>query len=270
MVPESSGGGTVERERCRIAYSVQGSGAPVVMIQGVGVAGCGWRPQLEALRGDYSLCTFDHRGVGDSTGVPSTIEEMAADSIAVMDALGWTAAHVVGHSMGSSVAVALALDAPKRVLSLGLFCAVDHGRAIFGLSPRAIWRQLRTRFGSAEARRRAFFRLVSPTALAGAHDVDVERLERAFGRRLNEFPAVALRQVRALGRFDPRAGLPRLASIPSLVVSAEEDIVCPPAAGARLAAAMEAAFECVPGAHAIPVQNPDAVNDRLRSLWAAI
>ena len=62
MTTESS----AEYRGCRLAYRVEGSGPPVVLVQGVGVAGSGWAPQVQALRQRFACLTFDNRGMGAS------------------------------------------------------------------------------------------------------------------------------------------------------------------------------------------------------------
>lgn len=42
-----------------IAYEVTGHGPPVICIQGVGVIGAGWRPQVETLARQFRIITFD-------------------------------------------------------------------------------------------------------------------------------------------------------------------------------------------------------------------
>ena len=93
---------TLERPDTTIHYEVDGSGPPVLLIQGVGVIGAGWMPQVEGLRNEFTLCVFDHRGIGrsGSIGRRLSIEAMAGDALALLDALGWERAHVAGHSMG--------------------------------------------------------------------------------------------------------------------------------------------------------------------------
>ena len=114
----------------RLAYEVQGQGPPVLLIQGVGVHGNGWRPQVEALADRYTCLTFDNRGMGESqpAGAPVTVEQMAEDALALLDAEGWGSAHVIGHSLGGLVALELALAARQRVRSLALLCTFAGGR----------------------------------------------------------------------------------------------------------------------------------------------
>ncbi|HEY6170092.1 MAG TPA: alpha/beta fold hydrolase, partial [Verrucomicrobiae bacterium] len=131
-------------------YELAGSGPPVLMIQGVGVTGEGWRPQVNGLAGEFQTLIFDNRGIGRSIPCrgPVSIETMATDAQALMDAAGWESAHVVGHSMGGVIAQQLALDAPKRVRSLSLLCTFARGKDGARLTPWVLWMTLRTRIGS--------------------------------------------------------------------------------------------------------------------------
>src|SRR3979490_3260491 len=99
---------------CGIDYRVGGNGPPVVLIEGAGVCGSGWGPQVDCLSTQYTCLTFDNPGRGQSlpAGELLTIARMAADTLALMDALGWESAHMAGHSMGGLIALELALTAP--------------------------------------------------------------------------------------------------------------------------------------------------------------
>jgi pimeloyl-ACP methyl ester carboxylesterase len=68
METRQSRSGTIERDGVRLSYSVAGEGPPLLMIQGVGLPGRAWQPQIEALRERYTVITFDNRGVGGSDG----------------------------------------------------------------------------------------------------------------------------------------------------------------------------------------------------------
>src|SRR5688572_24587159 len=95
----------VERETARVYYAREGQGPAVLLIQGVGVIGNGWKPQVEGLKDAFTLISIDNRGIGRSTSEqPPTIEDMAADAVAVADAEGIERFHLVGHSMGGVIA----------------------------------------------------------------------------------------------------------------------------------------------------------------------
>ena len=91
--------------------------------------GGAWAPQIEALSGRFQCLSFDNRGLGQSQplGARLTVEQMAEDALALMDAQGWASAHLIGHSMGGLIALQGALSARARVLSLSLLCTFARG-----------------------------------------------------------------------------------------------------------------------------------------------
>jgi pimeloyl-ACP methyl ester carboxylesterase len=268
---------SLERDGARIAYASDGSGDAVLLCQGAGVAGSGWKPQVEALRDRWRCVTFDNRGFGGSTSGPrrADVEDLAGDALAVLDALGIERAHVVGHSMGGLVAQAIALAAQSRVRTLSLLCTFDRGGRASLPSVSVMWTGLWARIGSAGARRRTFLELVVPPAELAAADRDVlaAELGALFGRDLAEQPPGIYDQIRAMSRFDRRTELATLGSIPTLVVSGELDRIATPAAGRALAALIPGArYEELAGAgHALTVHGPNVerVNQLLRAHLAA-
>lgn len=76
------------------------------------------RPYFDAER--FTFAFMDHRGYGLSRSIPgeNTVEEAAADAIAVADELGWHRFDIIGHSMSGMVGQRVVLDAPERVRAL--------------------------------------------------------------------------------------------------------------------------------------------------------
>ena len=110
----------------RIHYEVTGkSGAtPVLMIQGLGASKNAWNLQRIAMATRFRIISFDNRGAGrsDKPTEPFTLEQMADDALAVLDAAGIETAHVVGASMGGVISQIVAVKFPHRVRSLTLVC----------------------------------------------------------------------------------------------------------------------------------------------------
>jgi pimeloyl-ACP methyl ester carboxylesterase len=100
----------------RIGWERHGSGAPLLLIHGLGYARWGWEPVLPRLAERLDVILFDNRGIGESDSPPGpyTAREMAEDAVQVLDEAGVERAHVVGTSLGGMVAQELAL-APKTV-----------------------------------------------------------------------------------------------------------------------------------------------------------
>ncbi|WP_276300335.1 alpha/beta fold hydrolase [Halorussus lipolyticus] len=100
----------------------------VALVEGLGYGRWMWRWQRQRLADEgYRVVVWDNRGTGDSDEPegPYTVEEMASDLEAVLDAVGVESAHVVGASMGGMIAQQYALDY-DRAESLGLLCT-SHG-----------------------------------------------------------------------------------------------------------------------------------------------
>ena len=107
-----------------IPYVEQGDrdGVPLVLLHGLTDSHRSYEPVLAALPDSIRAVAITARGHGDA-GKPETgydAASMAADVIAVMDALGIGRAIVAGHSMGSWTARRIAAGYPERVLGVVL------------------------------------------------------------------------------------------------------------------------------------------------------
>lgn len=117
-MPEEGGleSRVIERAGSTLHVVVEGEGPPLLYLHGL--TSRGRVARQEAPRG-FRLATYDQRGHG--SGTPFTdpaayaIDELSADALSVLDALGWDNAAVGGTSMGAAVALRLALGAPDRV-----------------------------------------------------------------------------------------------------------------------------------------------------------
>lgn len=247
-----------------IHYEHDGEGPEVLLIQGTGIAGCGWSPQVEGLRDAFHLAWFDNPGVGRSDGPAGGIERMVAAAVEVLDALGWQRAHVAGHSLGGIIAQRLALDHPSRVRSLALLNTLARGKSAFSFSPASLWLQTRMLVGPRDARRRAFYEFVSTSPPT---EERMGRLEAVFGRALCDLPPATRAQLGVLMKADHRAALAGL-EVPSMVVGCMEDKPAPVSESHLLADILGCPLHLFEGGHALLVERPELFNDLLRAHWS--
>ncbi|RWO76322.1 MAG: alpha/beta fold hydrolase [Mesorhizobium sp.] len=97
-----------------------GSGAPVLLIHGVGMNAAIWAPQIELMKNRWDVIAIDILGHGQSPLPPedASLADYAGQAIRLLDHLGLDAVSIVGHSMGALVGQEIALNAPERVRSL--------------------------------------------------------------------------------------------------------------------------------------------------------
>ena len=127
-----------------------------------------------------------------------------------------------------------------------------------------MWLGLRTRVGTRRQRRAAFLEILSPRqALVG---VDRDRLAISlaplFGHDLADHSPAEMAQLGALRRYDATPELGRLGAIPTLVVSAEHDLIAPPSVGRTLAQAIPGSryVEIAGAAHGAPIMAAERIN----------
>ena len=120
--------GKVKANNIEIWYEEFGESTnpTVLLIMGSGCQGIMWNMELinGIVNAGYHVIRFDNRDTGLSTWIddfnatPYSYEDMAADTIGLMDALNIEKAHIIGWSMGGMIAQIVAIHYPNRVLSL--------------------------------------------------------------------------------------------------------------------------------------------------------
>ncbi|HVE91808.1 MAG TPA: alpha/beta hydrolase [Actinomycetota bacterium] len=110
-------------------YDRAGSGEPVLLVPGLATPRLSWVNQMPVLARHFDVTCFDNRGIGESE-VPGdwwSMPEMVSDTLGIMDAVGYTNAHLVGVSMGGIISQAIAMQHPERVRSLTLISTYCGG-----------------------------------------------------------------------------------------------------------------------------------------------
>ena len=209
-------------------------GEPLLLISGLATDLRIWACQRLVFGRRFRCIAVDNRGSGrsDKPDGPYTLEQMAADAVAVLDAEGVGRAHVVGHSMGSYIAQVMAVGYPERLRSLTLAgTACRHVPWRMELLER--WREIARTRGVHTWARRAFPHLLGP------------RTAWTLGLFINLLWPILLQQPAHAfdGQLEALLGAPdgqrgRLAEVdaPTLVVCGARDTLTTPADAAEVAA----------------------------------
>jgi 3-oxoadipate enol-lactonase len=253
------------RNGARIHYEVAGprDGEPVLLIQGLGADLRGWAAQRYALSRRHRVLLVDNRGAGRSDKPDGIydLEDMAADAVAVLDAEGIDAAHVMGASMGGVIAQIIAVLHPERVRSLVLACTACHHRP-WRVELLESWAVIAEEQGMRSLTREALRWLVGPRHHARF------RLPFSFvGPLVLNIPGHAFAaQARAIiAMSDSVREELRRVDVPVLVIVGSQDILTPVSDSEELAELLPGAeLSVIPGAaHGVMIEAAGAYNDRV-------
>ena len=250
--------------KIRMHYETAGQGAPVLLINGLSAPSVGWVLQVKALAPHFQVVTFDNRGVGE-TDLPSepvySTAQLADDAAALLHHLGISRAHVLGPSMGGTIAMELALRHPRLVRSLTLACTWAYADPRF-LHTIEAWISLAYRVPVEERYRHVVYPWIfSPAFLAQKENVE-QALQRALAYPHQTKPEAIERQARGILAWNGTR-VERLGSIrvPALVLVGKDDILTPPAFSTFLATKLPRARRVVlPGGHGFFLEQADAFN----------
>ena len=246
-----------------IHYDVFGrrDGAPLVMIQGLGTDSRGWALQRLAFGRRYRCITIDNRGVGRTGPAPEpySLERMADDVVAVLDAERIDRAHVVGASMGGVITQIIGVLHPDRTRSLTLACTACRHHE-WRRELLAEWADAVEAGGMAALGDEALQWLVGP------------RLRRRFGIWLNLIARVVLQQppepfiaqVHAiLDAPDELRHELHAIRVPVLVITGSQDALTPVGDAEELAELIpHARLEVISGAaHGLMAEAPNGFNE---------
>jgi len=229
----------------RIHWESYGKKEPLLLISGVSGGTWSWEESIEAWSPHFRVIVFDNIGAGQSSkpNRPYTIEEMADHAAAVLDAAGVTRAGVAGLSMGGMIAQELALRHPDRVHhGLVLGCTHCGGRQRIPPHLEVIQRFANNKgLSPEEIIDKNLTLLVTPQFLRSGSDALKRYKERQLKAPLQ--PDFALkRQLNAIGGFDACERIGNI-QVPTLILTAERDLLVPPENGRLLSSQIPDATE---------------------------
>lgn len=254
----ASRSGIVPANGMQIAFETFGDpgGRPLLMVMGLGAPMLVWRPELCALLAErgFFVIRFDNRDVGRSTHLRDapppnlmaamtgnvssasyTLDDMAEDGFALLDALDLAAAHVLGASLGGMIAQVMAARHPGRVLSLTSIMSTP-APGLSNPDPRAQAALMRPPATSREA---SIAQLIEVSRITGspAYPLDEQWCAELAGQLwdLGRDPAGVMRQMMAIFASGDRTEAVRAIRVPTLIVHGDSDPLINVAAGRRTA-----------------------------------
>jgi pimeloyl-ACP methyl ester carboxylesterase len=232
----------------------KGSGVPLVMIHGFAADSYGWRPLEEALPKDQALIRIDLPSHGRSPlRRVAGFADLAKQLVQVFDRVAEGPVHLLGHSLGGGLALALADIRPRQVKTLSLIAPAGLGPEIDGAALNGI-----ARAGSVDSLAPWLKRLTArPEGIS--HDFAkaalLARLDPALREAQQELAAVLFPD--GVQAFDLTAALSRIA-MPTLMIWGRDDHILP--WRQALAAPGEVALHLMRGVGHVPqIEDPATV-----------
>lgn len=213
-------------------------GTPVVFLVHLAAVLDNWDPRImDGIAAKHHVIAFDNRGVGASSGSPSdSVEQMAGDAIAFIQAMGFGQVDLFGLSMGGMIAQDIVLKAPQLVRRMILAATGPAGgEGISTVARVAHWDLLRGLLTGQDPKQFLFFTRTPGGIEAGK--AFLARLKERSEKRDKEITIAAylaqLRAVKAWGRKRP-ADL-SVVKQPVLIVNGDDDRMVPTANSRELA-----------------------------------
>ncbi len=232
---------------------------PVLLLHGLGSCGEDWVLQVTPFTAaGYRLIAADARGFGRSSypGGGLTVRQMAEDMARLLEGIQAAPAHVVGISMGGTLALQLALDHPdlvRRLVLVNTFARL-RPRSLRGWAYVLLRGVLVHTLGLPTQARMVARRIFPKPEQAPYREVLYQRITQTN-------PAAYRAAMRALVRFDVMDRLGEVRA-PTLVVTGSEDTTVPPEEQAHLVRGIPNVRQVVieGGGHAVILDHAEAFN----------
>ena len=248
----------------RLFYTDTGGNGPVVIFShGLLFSTEMFDDQIAHLKGEFRCIAYDHRGQGQSGAASSgyDMDTLTKDAVALLTALGIEKCHFVGLSMGGFVALRMALDYPKQLLSISVLDSSADAEPQENLGRYKLLNFIFRWFGP-----KLVVGSIMPIMFGQSFLNDPARKElRNKWRRFLGQIADKSAMVKAVNGVITRDGVyERLDEItlPTLIVVGDEDTATVPAKSERIHQAITGSeLQVIPkGGHVSTIDAPDVVN----------
>lgn len=249
-------------EAAGLYYEIHGpeDAPPLILSSGLGGSASYWAPNIAAFAEHFRVVAYDHRGTGRSDRVlpaETSVEDMAADVVALMDALGIDEACFVGHALGGMIGIELAIMTTRieRLVVVNGWRTLDpHTARCFDVRLNLL------RAGGAEAFLHAQPLFLYPPNWISEHD---DALVAEAAQQLAHFPGAETvgKRIAAVRAYRPEL-IDLTATAAWLVIATRDDMLVPLASALDVAAPIDWAKTHVFdwGGHACNTTDPETFN----------
>jgi pimeloyl-ACP methyl ester carboxylesterase len=218
----------LEVDGTRFAYRELGqrSGVPLVLLHHFTATIDDWDPRvLDGIAAERHVVIFDNRGVGGTRGrVPWSVEAMAQDALAFIQALGWAEVDLLGFSLGGFIAQTIATSKPHLVRRLVLAGTGPAGFKGVGQFNRRLLTDTAQGAARTSDPKPLLFFTRSTGGRTAAADYMARISERTKDRVERTSLTAAARQLVAIARWGARPPMDLSAiTQPTLVANGEDD-----------------------------------------------
>lgn len=207
-----------------LAVTISGAGRDLVLVTGLGGTAAFWEPVVPALEAHFRVIRFDQRGIGKSErGTAAvSIEQLALDTLAVLEQTGSRDALLLGHSTGGVILQDLVLRDASRVGGIVLSATWARPNRYMA----ELFRSRRVLLNAAPREYAAIGALIgyTPEWL----DANWAKYEAALAAApiTPEKQAIVAERIAALLAFDRSSDIGRI-TLPTLIQGAEDDLIVP-------------------------------------------
>ncbi|MFH1037674.1 MAG: alpha/beta hydrolase [PVC group bacterium] len=246
-------------------YELHGEGKPLVFIAGYGANHTAWREMYPLFTDRCRVLIFDNPGSGRTrdSGGPLTAESMAEGTAGLIRELALEKPHIVGHSMGGTIAQMLAVNYPDAVGRLVIVNSAARWDERMLMAQRGLIRAIKHGVSVDCQLDIAMPWLFGASALANK-----DRAE-ALRKRLLDNPTPPTigemeRQYPVLAGFDSSGFLHKIKA-PTLVIISDDDIIALPRESEALAGKIAGSrIARLPGGHVSEYEEPEKLAAAIR------
>lgn len=253
----------IQAGKIKLYTRIIGEGKPCVLLHGTFVDGLFWEEQINALSQEFKVIVPDLRGHGlsDKPLEGYSSEVMAMDVRNLLTKLNIKRVYLVGHSMGSRIALQFVLDYPKLVEKLVLASSgaglIPPRKNIF---PKHIQKEIG--FGTPHFDLRKFNYYEILFSFANPIPEQVNKIVE----QIHNTPTWLKKSMAKNAPKDYRAKLPQI-QVPTLVMIGEKDTICSVEEATEIVKLIsKAQLEIIPDSgHCLPIEKPNEFNTKVIS-----